>query len=116
MPGCEGRAQRQPDLRPPHPAGPCPPGAGLPLPLGHPESLANCPPDDLDVLAIGECLVDGPAAKISQDMVLRDALCIDVTELLAHLRPEHCQPHARQVNRPSRGPTNSPPDDREDSL
>ncbi len=81
----------------------------LPLsqPLWHPEGLAYCLPDDFDVLAVGERLVDGPAAEISQNEVLRDALGIDIAELLPHPLPEHRQPHVRQANRRTRAPTNA---------
>lgn len=75
--------------------------------LWHPEGLTYRLPDDLGVLAIGERLVHGPAAKISQDVVLRDALGIDIPELLPHPLPELCQPHMRQANRRASAPTNA---------
>src|SRR5271166_297688 len=72
---------------------------GSPPPLRDAERLAHGPPDDLGVLAIGQCLVHGPAAERRQDMVLSDAVGVRVAELRPHPLPELRQPHARQANR-----------------
>src|SRR5262249_11936496 len=69
--------------------------------LRHIERTADRAPDDLDVLAILERLVDRTVAKAGQDEVLGHALGVDLPELFVHPPPELSEPHGRQATRPA---------------
>src|SRR5215472_2338758 len=63
----------------------------------HVEGLAHGPPDDLHVLAVGQRLVDRPAAEHAQHLVLGHALRIPLAEKGLHPRPELRQPHSPRL-------------------
>src|ERR1019366_6607964 len=58
------------------------------------------PPDDLDVLAVRERLVDRTAAEQCEHVILGNALGVGLAELSAHPFPEGSQAHAGQATRP----------------
>ena len=66
-------------------------------PLGDVEGLADRPPDDLHVLAIGQGLIHGAAAQDRQYVVLGDAFGVRVAELRAHPPPEGSELHGAQA-------------------
>src|SRR6266516_3042571 len=70
--------------------------------LGDVEGLADRTPDDLRVDAVGQRLVDRPAAEAGDRLILRHALGIHVAELGAHSFPERSETHrARLLGRQS---------------
>ncbi len=57
-------------------------------PVGEMEGVTHGTPHDLRVLAVSEGLVDGPATKPGDDIVLGDALRVARPELRPHQIPE----------------------------
>src|ERR1035438_6042282 len=92
-----GRPKVLPHLPGQHSAVPPHPSA---QPVGNAEDLADGPPDDLDVLAVRERLVDRTAAERCEHVILGNALGVGLAELSAHPFPEGSQAHAGQATRP----------------
>src|SRR6266516_8172284 len=72
--------------------------------LGDVEGLADRTPDDLRVDAVGQRLVDRPAAEAGDRLILRHALGIHVAELGAHSFPERSETHRARLLGRQRAP------------